>query len=46
MLRGAVARGYRDAAHMKRDSDLTPLRQRPDFQKLLTGLEAGAGPTR
>jgi eukaryotic-like serine/threonine-protein kinase len=40
MLRQAVARGYKDAAHMKKDTDLDPLRAREDFKKLLADLEA------
>jgi hypothetical protein len=44
MLRTAVARGYKDAAHMKEDKDLDPLRGRGDFQKLLAELEAAARP--
>jgi tetratricopeptide (TPR) repeat protein len=40
LLREAVAKGFKDAAHMKQDSDLAPLRQRPDFQKLLKELES------
>jgi hypothetical protein len=40
MLRAAVAKGYKDAAHMKRDPDLEPLRVREDFKKLLVDLEA------
>jgi hypothetical protein len=39
-LRQAVVEGYKDAAHMKQDPDLDPLRQRDDFQKLLAELEA------
>ena len=35
MLRHAVAKGYKDAVHMKKDTDLDPLRKRDDFQKLL-----------
>jgi tetratricopeptide (TPR) repeat protein/tRNA A-37 threonylcarbamoyl transferase component Bud32 len=43
MLREAVARGFHDAAHLKNDPDLAPLRKREDFQKLLAELEkAGA----
>jgi len=42
MLRDAVAKGFKDAAHMKKDTDLDPLRQREDFQKLLAELEAKA----
>jgi tetratricopeptide (TPR) repeat protein len=40
MLRDAVTKGWRDAAHMKKDKDLDPLRQRDDFKKLLADLEA------
>jgi serine/threonine-protein kinase len=43
-LRQAVAKGYKDAAHMKKDKDLDPLRGRDDFRKLLTELEAAAKP--
>lgn len=31
----AVAEGYRDTTHMRRDPDLDPLRHRSDFQTLL-----------
>jgi hypothetical protein len=34
------AKGFKDGAHMKKDTDLDPLRQRPDFQELLRQLEA------
>ncbi|MBI3466206.1 MAG: serine/threonine protein kinase [Planctomycetes bacterium] len=40
MLRQAVERGFNDAAHIKKDTDLDPLRPRDDFQKLLAELEA------
>jgi tetratricopeptide (TPR) repeat protein len=40
LLRDAVAKGYDDAAHMKQDKDLDALRERDDFKKLMTGLEA------
>jgi serine/threonine-protein kinase len=40
LLREALAKGYKDAAHMKKDTDLDPLRKRDDFQKLLAELEA------
>jgi serine/threonine-protein kinase len=43
-LRQAVARGYKDADHLKKDKDLDPLRGRDDFQKLLAELEAAAKP--
>jgi hypothetical protein len=38
-LKQAVAVGYKDAAHMKQDPDLDPLRGREDFQKLIAELE-------
>jgi serine/threonine protein kinase len=44
LLRQAVARGYKDAAEMSRDTDLAPLRPRDDFQKLVADLAAGAKP--
>jgi serine/threonine-protein kinase len=44
LLRTAVARGYKDAAQMKKDTDLDPLRGRDDFRKLLTEVEAAARP--
>jgi tetratricopeptide (TPR) repeat protein/predicted Ser/Thr protein kinase len=40
-LRQALAKGYKDIAHLQKDKDLDPLRPRPDFQKLLAGLENG-----
>jgi tetratricopeptide (TPR) repeat protein len=40
LLRDAVSKGFRDAAQMKKDTDLAPLRERADFQKLLADLEA------
>jgi hypothetical protein len=39
LLREATSKGYTDVAHMKRDSDLDPLRQRDDFRKFLADLE-------
>ena len=39
MLRDAVAKGYKDVVHMKKDTDLDPLRQREDFKKLVAELE-------
>jgi hypothetical protein len=41
-LRQAVQNGYKDCAHMKKDTDLDPLRSHPEFQKLLKELEAKA----
>jgi tetratricopeptide (TPR) repeat protein len=39
MLRDAVTKGLKNAAHMKQDKDLDPLRGRADFKKLLAELE-------
>jgi hypothetical protein len=39
-LKQAVAVGYKNAAHMKRDRDLDVLRDRADFTKLVTALQA------
>ena len=39
LLRDAVAKGYKNAAQMKADRNLAPLRGRDDFQKLLAELE-------
>jgi serine/threonine protein kinase/tetratricopeptide (TPR) repeat protein len=39
LLHEAVSKGYKDAAHMKKDTDLDPLRQREDFKKLVADLE-------
>ena len=39
LLRDAVSKGYKDVAHMKKDTDLDPLRQRDDFRKLVAELE-------
>jgi tetratricopeptide (TPR) repeat protein len=43
LLHKAVQSGFKDAAHMKKDTDLDPLRDREDFKKLLAELEAKAG---
>ncbi len=40
-LKQAVAAGYKNAGHMKKDVDLNALRDREDFQKLLADLQAG-----
>ncbi len=42
-LKQAVAVGYKNVAHMKKDKDLDALRKREDLTKLLPGLEAGKG---
>jgi serine/threonine protein kinase/tetratricopeptide (TPR) repeat protein len=39
LLRQAVARGFKDAAHMRKETDLDPLQARHDFKKLLAELE-------
>jgi tetratricopeptide (TPR) repeat protein len=39
LLREAVTKGFRDVAHMQKDTDLDPLRQREDFRKLIAGLK-------
>jgi serine/threonine-protein kinase len=41
LLRQAVARGYKDVEHLKKDPDLDPLRGREDFKQLLAELQAG-----
>ncbi len=41
LLQKAVRAGYRDAAHMAKDSDLDSLRKREDFKKLLAALQDG-----
>ena len=38
LLAKAVQAGYQDAAHMKKDTDLDPLREREDFKTLLAEL--------
>jgi hypothetical protein len=38
LLKQAVAAGFKDAAHMKKDKDLDALRERADFQMLVTAL--------
>jgi tetratricopeptide (TPR) repeat protein len=39
LLHDAVSKGYNDVPHMKKDTDLDPLRQREDFRKLVAELE-------
>jgi hypothetical protein len=43
-LRRAVAAGYRNYAHMRKDPDLDPLRRRADFQQLMLDLAFPADP--
>jgi hypothetical protein len=38
-LKVAVAAGFRDAAHMRKDPDLAAIRSRADFQQLMQSLE-------
>jgi hypothetical protein len=42
LLQKAVKAGYKDATHMKQDTDLDPLRGRDDFKKLLAELDKRA----
>jgi hypothetical protein len=44
MLRTAIAKGYKDAARIRRDKGLNALRQCEDFKKLLAELEAKQKP--
>jgi hypothetical protein len=44
LLRQAVGKGFKNTAHMKRDTDLDALRGREDFKKLLADLEVAARP--
>jgi hypothetical protein len=43
-LRRAIAAGYRDIANIRNDSDLTPIRSRPDFRLLMMDLAFPADP--
>ena len=45
-LTKAIAAGYKNRAHMEKDTDLDALRNRPDFQKLLATLPELAPPPR
>jgi serine/threonine protein kinase/predicted negative regulator of RcsB-dependent stress response len=44
LLRQAVAKGFRDVEQIKSDPDLAAVRQREDYKKLLTEVEAATGP--
>jgi tetratricopeptide (TPR) repeat protein len=44
LLREAAAKGFRDMAHMQKDTDLDALRQRQDFQQFLRELKGKAPP--
>jgi predicted esterase len=43
-LESAVERGFRDAAHLRRDEDLASLRGRERFRRLVERLEAAPAP--
>jgi hypothetical protein len=38
-LKQAIAAGYKNAAHMKKDKDLDVLRDRADFTRLMTAMQ-------
>jgi hypothetical protein len=44
LLRIAVKNGWKEAAHMAKDSDMDALRQREDFKKLIAEMEAAKKP--
>jgi tetratricopeptide (TPR) repeat protein len=44
LLHQAVKAGFKDSAHMKKDTDLDALRDREDFRKLLADLESRQKP--
>jgi eukaryotic-like serine/threonine-protein kinase len=44
LLLRAIQKGWNDAEHIGKDSDLDPLRQRDDFQKLIRDLEEKVRP--
>jgi eukaryotic-like serine/threonine-protein kinase len=44
LLQMAVKSGFTHVAHMKKDTDLDPLREREDFKKLIAELEKKAEP--
>ncbi len=46
LLTRAVAAGYKDRAHMKKDADFDALRGRSDFRALLNSLPELAPPPR
>jgi hypothetical protein len=43
-LRRAVSAGYRDFGNMRANTDLDPLRDRPDFRMLMMDLAMPADP--
>src|SRR5262245_55059257 len=42
LLRDAVSKGFKDVAHLAKDTDFAPIRDREDFKKLLADTEANA----
>jgi serine/threonine-protein kinase len=42
LLRDAIARGYQDVEHLKKDADFDSLRTRDEYQRLVRELEAKA----
>ena len=44
LLGEAIAKGFSDAAHVRQDKDLDPIRMRADFQQLMQRLETKAKP--
>jgi serine/threonine protein kinase/Flp pilus assembly protein TadD len=44
MLRKAAQKGYRDAAHLKQDTDFAPIHERSEFQGLIMDLAFPADP--
>jgi tetratricopeptide (TPR) repeat protein len=45
LLRRAIAAGFRDPAHMREDSDLKALRDRPEFRQLISDLGTKSPPS-
>ena len=43
-LRQAIAAGWKDFAHVRKDPDLAPLRDREEFKKIVTELAQQAPP--
>ncbi len=42
LLRRAIAKGFKDRAHMEADPDLEALRSREDFRRLVEELDGGS----
>jgi tetratricopeptide (TPR) repeat protein/tRNA A-37 threonylcarbamoyl transferase component Bud32 len=45
LLRQSVKAGWKDTAHLKKDTDLDPLRQRQDFRALMAELDKATADT-